>query len=366
MRPLLILCRNLTSPVAFQAEKAFLPKCLEKRTYCPYLGLRLFSDRKAAEEMTVAGCSNYWRKIFEEKGIAEPQHSSEYIISHVMGAKTFQCLGEAALHTPVTDDQRRAIWQLCFNRLQRMPVQYVIQEWDFRDLTLKMKPPVFIPRPETEELVGLVLQEFLQEAQSPEKERKGSPLSHGTASPVFLEIGCGSGAISLSLLHSLPQSHAVAVDKSPDAVDLARDNAESLGCQDRIQLLHLDVLSDAKRLLSVCGSVDFVISNPPYVFRRDMDHLSVEILSFEDRGALDGGIDGMDVIKRILSLAPMLLKDYGKVFLEVDPRHPEMIQEWLQMQPNLPLICTAVHRDFCNKPRFCVLQRNAQAVNPPT
>ncbi|XP_064422201.1 MTRF1L release factor glutamine methyltransferase isoform X2 [Latimeria chalumnae] len=311
MRPLLILCRNLTSPVAFQAEKAFLPKCLEKRTYCPYLGLRLFSDRKAAEEMTVAGCSNYWRKIFEEKGIAEPQHSSEYIISHVMGAKTFQCLGEAALHTPVTDDQRRAIWQLCFNRLQRMPVQYVIQEWDFRDLTLKMKPPVFIPRPETE-------------------------------------------------------SHAVAVDKSPDAVDLARDNAESLGCQDRIQLLHLDVLSDAKRLLSVCGSVDFVISNPPYVFRRDMDHLSVEILSFEDRGALDGGIDGMDVIKRILSLAPMLLKDYGKVFLEVDPRHPEMIQEWLQMQPNLPLICTAVHRDFCNKPRFCVLQRNAQAVNPPT
>nr|XP_005991804.1 PREDICTED: hemK methyltransferase family member 1 [Latimeria chalumnae] len=308
MRPLLILCRNLTSPVAFQAEKAFLPKCLEKRTYCPYLGLRLFSDRKAAEEMTVAGCSNYWRKIFEEKGIAEPQHSSEYIISHVMGAKTFQCLGEAALHTPVTDDQRRAIWQLCFNRLQRMPVQYVIQEWDFRDLTLKMKPPVFIPRPETEELVGLVLQEFLQEAQSPEKERKGSPLSHGTASPVFLEIGCGSGAISLSLLHSLPQV----------------------------------------RTHFFCSAVG---EKENY---------------FEDRGALDGGIDGMDVIKRILSLAPMLLKDYGKVFLEVDPRHPEMIQEWLQMQPNLPLICTAVHRDFCNKPRFCVLQRNAQAVNPPT
>ncbi|XP_078399282.1 MTRF1L release factor glutamine methyltransferase isoform X3 [Cetorhinus maximus] len=280
------------------------------------------------ETMTGANCVTHWQRIFEQKGISEPQHSSEYIISHVLGGKTVHSLAEEVLSRPLTTEQRQMIWNLCSKRLQHMPVQYVIEEWDFRDLTLKLKPPVFIPRPETE-----VHWQNSQQA----------------AGPLFLEIGCGSGVIVLSLLHFFKQSRAVAVDKSPEAVDLTRQNAERLCVQHRLQELQLDVITDSQKLARICGPVDVIVSNPPYVFHKDMPGLMPETLKYEDHDALDGGADGLDVIKAILQLAPTVLKDHGKVFLEVDPRHPEMMQNWLQEHASLRLTYRATHRDICGK-----------------
>lgn len=88
----------------------------------------------------------------------------------------------------LTNEQIEQFERLCECRAARMPIQYIIGEWDFCDLELKMVPPVFIPRPETEELVELILQQFDSKL----------PMS-------FMEIGCGSGAISLALLHALPE-----------------------------------------------------------------------------------------------------------------------------------------------------------------
>ncbi|XP_032892915.1 MTRF1L release factor glutamine methyltransferase isoform X3 [Amblyraja radiata] len=227
-----------------------------------------------------------------------------------------------------------------------MPVQYVIEEWDFRDLTLKIKPPVFIPRPETEELVSLILSELATD----EKDHWHS--FNQTSGPVFLEVGCGSGAIILSLLNSFKQSLAVAVDKSPEAVKLTRENAERLGVHHRLQELQLNVISDACELVRVCGAVDVIVSNPPYVFHEDMSGLMPDILRYEDHDALNGGVDGMDVIRAILQLAANVLKDNGKVFLEVDPRHPVMIEHWLQECPKLQLSCQATHHDLYGKPTY--------------
>lgn len=96
---------------------------------------------------------------------------------------------------PLTRWQLRYIQELSSYRLQRMPVQYILGEWDFHGLSLKMVPPVFIPRPETEELVEWVLEEVTQ--------RPHAVGAHG--GPLILEVGCGSGAISLSLLSKLPE-----------------------------------------------------------------------------------------------------------------------------------------------------------------
>ncbi|XP_052632893.1 MTRF1L release factor glutamine methyltransferase isoform X6 [Harpia harpyja] len=115
----------------------------------------------------------------------------------------------------------------------------------------------------------------------------------------------------------------------------------------------------AKQLL-VWGPIDFIVSNPPYVFHEDMASLDAEILCYEDLDALDGGDDGMRVIKTILALAPSLLKDSGSVFLEVDPRHPDMVENWLQAHPNLLLILRAIHKDFCGKPRFLHIQKQSR------
>ncbi|KAM6060670.1 MTRF1L release factor glutamine methyltransferase isoform 6-T10 [Theristicus caerulescens] len=103
--------------------------------------------------VTATDVVNYWQKVFETNGIPEARESSEYIVSFVLGAKTFQSLNSKSLHAPLTAVQQEQIQQLSNKRLERMPVQYVLGEWDFQDLTLQMRPPVFIPRPETESQV---------------------------------------------------------------------------------------------------------------------------------------------------------------------------------------------------------------------
>uniref|UniRef100_A0A8C9UQK7 HemK methyltransferase family member 1 n=1 Tax=Spermophilus dauricus TaxID=99837 RepID=A0A8C9UQK7_SPEDA len=106
------------------------------------------------------------------------------------------------------------------------------------------------------------------------------------------------------------------------------------------------------------GPMDLIVSNPPYVFHHDMEQLAPEIRSYEDPVALDGGEEGMDIITRILTLAPQFLKDSGSIFLEVEPRHPELVSNWLQSHSDLCLNLVAIHRDFCGRPRFLHVQRS--------
>ncbi|NXG76876.1 HEMK1 methyltransferase, partial [Baryphthengus martii] len=295
--------------------------------------------------VTAMDVVNYWQKVFETNRIPEARESSEYIVSFVLGAKTFQSLNSKSLRTPLTAVQQEQIQQLSYKRLERVPVQYVLGEWDFQDLTLKMRPPVFIPRPETEDLVSLVVEEEYRKREKNSGLCFPVPVPH----PVILEIGCGSGAIALSLLCRLPQSQVIAMDKQEAAVDLTRENAHRLHLQERIHIFHHDILYSSARQLLLWGPVDIIVSNPPYVFHEDMASLDAEILRYEDLDALDGGDDGMSIIKTILSLAPSLLKDSGSVFLEVEPRHPVMVESWLQAHPNLHLVLRAIHKDFCGK-----------------
>lgn len=150
---------------------------------------------------------SHWTAVFEKRGIPEARESSEYIVAHVLGAKTFQSLRPGLLTQPLTRWQLRYIQELSSYRLQRMPVQYILGEWDFHGLSLKMVPPVFIPRPETEELVEWVLEEVTQ--------RPHAVGAHG--GPLILEVGCGSGAISLSLLSKLPEASVTGQDSDHPA-----------------------------------------------------------------------------------------------------------------------------------------------------
>lgn len=276
--------------------------------------------------------------------MSEPDHSAHYIIAYLLGAKTIESLEQGKLTELLSREKTEQMWQLCTKRLSRMPVQYVIEEWDFRDLTLKMRPPVFIPRPETEELVELVLSDLEKAGVGADEQR------------TCLEVGCGSGAISLSLLKSLPQLKAIAVDQSQAAVDLTRENASRLGLQDRLQVYHIDVMKDAETLLSLCSTVSALVSNPPYLFSEDMTSLDPEISRFEDHTALDGGKDGLKVIRQILTLAPRILSSPGRVYLEVDPRHPPLIRRWVEANVE-EMHYVETQQDITGRPRFCILQK---------
>ncbi|XP_052043341.1 MTRF1L release factor glutamine methyltransferase isoform X3 [Apodemus sylvaticus] len=258
-----------------------------------------------AGPLSATGMVNHWTRVFEERGIPEARESSEYIVAHVLGAKTFQSLRPALWTKPLTPRQLECIHELCSHRLQRMPVQYILGEWDFQGLSLKMVPPVFIPRPETE-------------------------------------------------------SQVIAVDKEEAAVTLTHENAQRLRLQDRIRIICLDVTSEGCCTdLWPWGPVDLVVSNPPYIFHKDMEQLAPEIRSYEDLVALDGGDEGMDIITHILTLAPRLLNASGSIFLEVDPRHPELVSSWLQGHPDLHLSLVGVREDFCGRPRFLHVQKSA-------
>ncbi|EOA93256.1 HemK methyltransferase family member 1, partial [Anas platyrhynchos] len=342
--------RCLTRPL-LRRFLGLLPQCVPAGlSQSPVLGPKQSSLRQSCSArpglVTAIDVVGYWQKVFETNGIPEARESSEYIVSFVLGAKTFQSLNSEKLRTPLTAVQQEQIQQLCHRRLERMPVQYVLGEWDFQDLTLKMRPPVFIPRPETEDLISLVLEE---ESRKHKEKNSGLCFSVAVPHPIILEIGCGSGAIALSLLCKLPQSRVIAVDKEEAAVDLTKENVHRLQLQDRIHILHHNVSYGSAKQLLLWGPMDFIVSNPPYVFHEDMASLDAEILCYEDLGALDGGTDGMRVIKTILALAPSLLKDSGSVFLEVDPSHPDMVENWLQTHPDLLLTLRAVHKDFCGK-----------------
>ncbi|XP_030063071.1 MTRF1L release factor glutamine methyltransferase [Microcaecilia unicolor] len=319
--------------------------------------LTLVKQRSSSTELPMpTDLVNYWQGVFEAQGVPEARASSEYIVSYVLEAKTFQSLRADHLSKPVTVQQLFRVQELSAQRLNRMPIQYIIGEWDFLDLTLMMRPPVFIPRPETELLVALVIEEFQRKMKPRGAEHRDLAAAEASQYPMILEVGCGSGAISLSLLKKFPKSHIVAVDKEEAAVSLTRDNAIRLRLQDRITILQHDILANHSFLLHH-NPVDIIVSNPPYIFKDDIASLAPEILSYEDPTALDGGEDGMQIITGILSNTPHFLKLYGDVFLEVDPRHPEMVAEWLRIHPDLHLCVIATHKDFCGKPRFLHLQK---------
>ncbi|XP_023260302.1 hemK methyltransferase family member 1 isoform X2 [Seriola lalandi dorsalis] len=307
-----------------------------------------------AGRITALQAMDLWRRYFEERGVTEPDLSSHHIVAHLLGAKTIESLEQGKLTEFLSREKTEQMWKLCTRRLSRMPVQYVIEEWDFRDLTLKMRPPVFIPRPETEVLVELVLTDLEMKA--------GTGLGADTRH-TSLEVGCGSGAISLSLLKSLPQLKAIALDQSQDAVDLTRENALRLGLQDRLLIYHIDVMKDVESVLSLCSPVSALVSNPPYLFSEDMASLEPEIFRFEDHSALDGGEDGLNVIKQILTLATKILSDHGRLYLEVDPRHPPLIRRWVEANVE-KLHYVETRHDITGRPRFCILQKREVKQGP--
>nr|XP_012216990.1 PREDICTED: hemK methyltransferase family member 1 [Linepithema humile] len=300
-----------------------------------------------ARECTIGDVIDQWSRRFENEGIPEPVESIEHIVAHVIGTKKIIDIINIRSDR-LNASQIEKLESLCECRLSRMPVQYIIGEWDFRDITLKLVPPIFIPRPETEILVDFVLKR-LSSSQAETCE--------------ILEIGCGSGAISLALAHACKKIKCTAIDASPHACDLTMMNRSELNLIDQITVMHATLNSDASiEVLNSFNSAsnvdlnsrlfDFVVSNPPYVPTKQIPKLQPEIKIYEDLRALDGGDDGLKVIKPLLKYAAKALKPGGHLFLEVDPTHPEYIQFFTKKYSDLKLHHEHTYKDFCNNDRF--------------
>ncbi len=183
---------------------------------------------------------------------------------------------------------------LC-RRCTGVPTQHLTGSVGFRRLRLAVRPGVFIPRPETEILVGIALD-----------------LLYASPSPVVVDVGTGTGAVALAIADERPEARVHATDRSPEAVALARENAGALGLE--VDVVEGDLLSPLPP--SLRGAVDLVVSNPPYVDPAEADALPIEVRA-DPALALFGDIGGYE---RLLGEARAWLRAGGGVAVEVDPR----------------------------------------------
>ena len=190
---------------------------------------------------------------------------------------------------------------LILKRSKGKPLAYLTGKKSFWKYNFKVNENVLIPRPDTELIIEQVLNIY----------KNKNNLN-------FLEVGVGSGCIALSILKEKKSFKATGIDLSQDCIKICRYNANKLGVGDRIKL----VKSDVDNL--IFRKYDFIISNPPYIKKLDLSKLSKEVKNYEPKLALDGGLEGLSVIRKVIKKSSELIKKNGKLILEIsyDQRDP--------------------------------------------
>ena len=230
--------------------------------------------------------------FFAGKGIESPRLNAELLIGHALGLKRMQLYLE--FERPLTEPELERIRPLIRRRAPHEPVQYILGETDFFGLRLKVDRRALIPRPETEQLVEQVV-----------TARKSSP-------PVsILDLGTGSGAIALALAQAFPEAAVTAVDRSGDALALARENAAAAALEERVAFLVSDWFAAVP-----ATTFDVIVSNPPYLTNREAAETSPEVRGFEPPEALAAGEDGLSDLAAIIRDARRFLAPGGLLALE--------------------------------------------------
>ncbi len=236
---------------------------------------------------------------------------AELLLLHTLQIPRAQLLAHPEL--TLTEAQLQAYEAAITRRLAPEPIQYITGTQEFYGLTLQVTPAVLIPRPETELLVEAVLHQL----------PKHQPLR-------IADIGSGSGAIAIAIAHHLPQATVTALDISPEALAIARRNAETHHVSNRIRFLQSDLLT------TVPGETfDAILSNPPYVPNVDHPTLHPQVRDHEPPTALFAGADGLEIYRRLIPAARAALVPNGLLALEFGHGQREALQQFLTAWHNV-------------------------------
>lgn len=245
----------------------------------------------------------------QERGIENARLESELLLASVLGVKRLDLYLQ--FERPLTGAEVDAFRELVRRRLRREPLQYIVGEAHFRELTLRVDPRVLIPRPETELLVGEVLEWAKRRVGAAESE--GEPGEAGEQGLTAVDIGTGSGAIALSLALEGPFTHVVGTDLSLDALAVAAENAVRAGVADRVELR----AGESWAAIGEGERFDVVVSNPPYIAESERGELQPEVVEWEPESALFAGAGGLGVLYEIIDGAPAHLAPGGLLALEI-------------------------------------------------
>jgi release factor glutamine methyltransferase len=230
----------------------------------------------------------------EAAGLPSARVDAEWLLAGLLGVGRVAVrlgLGDA-VSVPLAERYARAVSR----RARREPLQRILGWEEFRGVRLRLTDSVLVPRPETETLVEWALA-FLP----PPSARR----------LLAIDVGTGSGCITCALAAERPDLHVIAVDVSPAAAAVARENAQALGLGARVKVVAADLLDGVREL-----GADLIVSNPPYLPSELMSELPPEVRIHEPRLALDGGSDGLAVIRRIANAARRYLRPAGALVVE--------------------------------------------------
>ncbi len=230
----------------------------------------------------------------------------------------------------LTPRQHRRLNRACTMLAQGIPLPYVLGRWEFYGRKFALSPAVLIPRPETETLVELALAWL-----------RTHPNRRRTA-----DIGTGSGIIAITLAAEIPNLTCTATDISKAALGIAALNASAHGVADRIRLLYADLLE------GVSETFDLIAANLPYIPTKRL--ASLEVAHHEPRIALDGGADGLALIRRLLMQAQNRLRPGGVIMLEIDDSHAQTAPKIARAL--FPNAAVQVHNDLTSRPRVLAVQ----------
>lgn len=274
---------------------------------------------------------------------------AELLLGHVLSAGRTTLL--AAPEAPVSDAQATQFREFVARREQGEPVAYIRGIKEFFGIVLSIDPRALIPRPETERLVELALDLIAQKLTGEARPSTGAPLR-------VWDVGTGSGAIVVALAVECRRRgygtdvRFAATDASGDALSLAVENAVSHGVADQIDFATADLTDAAED--ADAGPVDLVVANLPYIPSAAVPTLPVAA-SFEPAAALDGGADGLDVIRRLLAQLPQALAGRGAALLEIGADQADAIRA--AAADALPGWRVVVDEDLSGRPRVATLTR---------
>ena len=297
----------------------------------------------AVEVWTIGRILKWTEQYFGEKGLESPRLDAEVLLSHVLSKERIYLY--VHFDEPLEKAELAAYRELIRKRVQRVPVAYLVGRREFMGLSFRVSPATLIPRPETELLVQAALDRL-----------KAMEGASGEDSPLlFADIGTGTGAIALSVLHFLPGAKAAAVDISRDALAVAKENSEELDLAERVEFFEGDLLAP---LRDRGGKFSAILSNPPYIPQSDIPGLPPEVGRHEPMGALAGGADGLDFYRRLSKEAPELLEEKGFMAFEVGIRQAEAVAKMAEEHPLI--VRTEILKDLAGIQRVVVAWREGE------
>jgi release factor glutamine methyltransferase len=295
------------------------------------------SGSHARQDVWTIGRLLQWTKDYlAEHHVDQPRLCAELLLAHVMGWAKIELY--TRFDVEPSEDQRGALRELIRRAARQEPIAYLIGHKEFFSLSFAVTPAVLIPRPETETLVEQAVTRLR---------------AMGLDSPRVLDLATGSGCIAVTIAHQCPAAAVVACDISPQAVAVAKKNAERHGVAERVDVRAgdlYDALRDNEPLFHL------IAANPPYLADDELDALPATVRDYEPRAALVAGQDALALHRQIIVGGPKWLRPGGWLMLEVAFNQAAAVRTLLADRPEFDQIHTT--RDGLGHERVLAARRS--------